>query len=102
MFYLLLLAVQFGAQPILTRSYTRPGITRSTVILMQEAVKFLIALSMLRISDPAREATKGACPGRIRAGSTHDYGRFSRSLARSLDAGSRCVCSHIRFFALFV
>lgn len=41
LFYMVLLAIQFGIQPILTRNYTAPGINKSTVILMQEAVKFV-------------------------------------------------------------
>jgi len=60
MFYLFLLAIQFGIQPILTRTYTPPGITRSTVILTQEIVKFFMALTMLRISGTASDALKGA------------------------------------------
>jgi len=57
--YLLLLALQFGVQPILTRTYTPPGIIRSTVILTQEIVKFFMALFMLRISKSTHEAFKG-------------------------------------------
>jgi hypothetical protein len=64
LFYMFLLAVQFGVQPILTRRYTPPGITRSTVVLMQEFVKFAIAGSMLQLSGATREALKGACTGR--------------------------------------
>lgn len=56
---LLLLALQFGVQPVLTRNYTPPGIIRSTVILTQEIVKFFMALFMLRISNAAHEVMKG-------------------------------------------
>jgi len=59
MFYLLLLALQFGLQPVLTKKFSPPGITRSTVILMQELVKFFMALFMLRISNSFAEAVKG-------------------------------------------
>lgn len=58
-FYMCLLALQFGVQPVLTRRYTPPGITRSTVILTQEVVKFGIAWAMLRLSGAADEAVKG-------------------------------------------
>jgi hypothetical protein len=59
MFYMFLLAVQFGVQPILTRRYTPPGITSSTVILAQEVVKFGIAFFMLRVSGATSEAISG-------------------------------------------
>ena len=38
-----LLAIQFGIQPILVRRYTPQTIVRSSVILVQEVVKFIIA-----------------------------------------------------------
>lgn len=38
-----LLAIQFGIQPILVRKYTPQTIVRSSVILVQEVVKFVIA-----------------------------------------------------------
>lgn len=38
-----LLAVQFGIQPILVRRYTPQTIVRSSVVLVQEVVKFVIA-----------------------------------------------------------
>lgn len=59
LFYMLLLALQFGVQPILTRRYTPPGITRSTVVLMQEIVKFVIAGFMLQVSGGMKDALKG-------------------------------------------
>ena len=49
--YMILLAIQFGIQPILTRSYTPSGITRSTVILIQELFKLIIAFTMLQLSE---------------------------------------------------
>lgn len=59
LFSMALLALQFGVQPILTRRYTPPGIIPSTVILMQEIVKFGIAYTMLRGSGATAQATKG-------------------------------------------
>ena len=56
-------AVQFGIQPILTRNYTPPQIIRSTVILMQEIVKFFMAFFMLRISSSG--STTSAIQGTI-------------------------------------
>ena len=50
LFYMGLLALQFGMQPSLTRAYTPAGINRSTVILVQEMMKFGLAATMLRLS----------------------------------------------------
>lgn len=41
-----LLALQFGIQPILVRKYTPQTILRSSVVLVQEVVKFVIAGAM--------------------------------------------------------
>lgn len=51
LFYMFLLALQFGIQPSLTRHFTSPGINRSTVILVQEVMKFGLAATMLRLSN---------------------------------------------------
>ena len=51
LFYMALLALQFGIQPSLTRRFTPSGINRSTVILVQEVMKFCLAATMLRISS---------------------------------------------------
>ena len=59
LFYMALLAIQFGVQPILTRTYTDPGINKSTVILMQEVLKFIMAGIMLNISGGRKTALKG-------------------------------------------
>jgi solute carrier family 35 (UDP-sugar transporter), member A1/2/3 len=59
-FYMSLLALQFGIQPVLTRKYTSKEATRSTVVLTQELVKFFMALAMLRITNGYRVATKGS------------------------------------------
>jgi len=45
-----LLALQFGLQPSLTRQFTPPQINRSTVILVQEILKFCFAATMLHLS----------------------------------------------------
>lgn len=42
--FMILLAFQFGIQPILTQQFTSPEIIRSTVIFTQEIVKLLISI----------------------------------------------------------
>lgn len=59
LFYMALLAIQFGIQPILTRTYAAPGINKSTVILMQEILKFVLAFTMLNLSGSRETAVKG-------------------------------------------
>lgn len=59
LFYMALLAVQFGIQPILTRNFAAPGINKSTVILTQEIVKFGLAFLMLSLSGGREKALKG-------------------------------------------
>lgn len=59
MFYMFLLSLQFAFQPLLTRTYTPNEICRSTVILMQELLKFLLAFFMLMISGSYRPAVAG-------------------------------------------
>ncbi|GAX11317.1 solute carrier family 35 (UDP-sugar transporter), member A1/2/3 [Fistulifera solaris] len=56
--YLVLLAVQFGCQPILTRRFAPSGVNRSTIVLMQELVKFFLAATFLFVSGAARESWK--------------------------------------------
>jgi hypothetical protein len=58
-FYMFLLALQFGMQPTLTRRFTPEGITRSTVILMQEVLKFVLACTMLNLSGSTKSALTG-------------------------------------------
>lgn len=50
LWYMFLLAVQFGSQPILTRKFTPKAITRSTVIMMQDIVKVVLGVSLMVIS----------------------------------------------------
>jgi len=59
MLYMCLLAFQFGLQPTLTRQYTPQGICRSTVILVQEVLKFFLAFTMLNISGTRASALEG-------------------------------------------
>jgi solute carrier family 35 (UDP-sugar transporter), member A1/2/3 len=50
LWYMCLLAVQFGSQPILTRKFTPKAITRSTVIMMQDIVKVVLGLTLMVVS----------------------------------------------------
>lgn len=59
MFYMFLLSLQFAFQPLLTRAYTPTNICRSTVIMMQELLKFTLAFSMLMLSGSYRSAISG-------------------------------------------
>jgi UDP-sugar transporter A1/2/3 len=53
-----LLTVQFGMQPMLTAKYTSKTVIRSTVIFIQEAIKFTFAIFMLITSGGFRTALK--------------------------------------------
>lgn len=57
--YMVLLAFQFGLQPILTRRFTPPTVCRSTVIFVQECLKFCLAFAMLHINGSAKAALQG-------------------------------------------
>ena len=57
--YMILLAFQFGFQPILSKQFTPTNISRSSVILIQEFLKFTMALSMLKISGSMKTAVSG-------------------------------------------
>lgn len=46
-----LLALQFGIQPLVTKKYTSPAIIKSTVILLQEIVKLVIAMMGISLSS---------------------------------------------------
>jgi UDP-sugar transporter A1/2/3 len=50
LWYMLLLAIQFGIQPVLTRRYTSKDLPKSVVIFVQECCKFLMAWFMLQVS----------------------------------------------------
>jgi len=45
-----LLTVQFGMQPMLTKKFTPPGICKSSFVMLQEMIKFSLAVFMLCIS----------------------------------------------------
>ena len=57
--YMALLALQFGLQPILARKYTSPDVCKSTVLMVQEIVKFCIALTILQMSGSTKAALEG-------------------------------------------
>ena len=57
--YMVLLAIQFGIQPIITRRYTSSTINKSTVLLVQEIIKFVMAYAMLLVSGDASRAMQG-------------------------------------------
>lgn len=65
--YMSLLALQFGFQPILTRKFTPKTITRSTVVLFQEVVKFSAAALFLWASGCWTSSLEGkkACIERL-------------------------------------
>ena len=54
-----LLALQFGCQPALTRKYTPATTCRSAVIMMQECVKFAVAIFMLSSSGQLKPSLEG-------------------------------------------
>lgn len=58
-FFMLLLAIQFGVQPILTKRYTPSDVCKSSVILISEVVKFFIAFGMLLVSGGIKSAVQG-------------------------------------------
>ena len=45
--YLSLLALQFGCQPLLTKAFTPSNIIRSTVVLAQDVVRFILSFALL-------------------------------------------------------
>ena len=55
------LAIQFAIQPIVTKRYAPEGIIRSSVVLMQEAVKVLFACIALHVSEDKDTALIGMC-----------------------------------------
>jgi UDP-sugar transporter A1/2/3 len=57
-FYLGLLAFQFGCQPLLTKAFTPKTIVRSTVVLAQDATRFLLCLCMLLFTGTFDAAVK--------------------------------------------
>ena len=59
MIYMVLLSIQFGLQPMLTSKFTPQTVCKSTVILVQEVVKFILAMSMLLMSGELSNAFQG-------------------------------------------
>jgi hypothetical protein len=59
MIYMALLSIQFGLQPMLTSKFTPQTVCKSTVILVQEVVKFTLAMSMLLMSGELSNAFQG-------------------------------------------
>lgn len=57
--YMSLLALQFGIQPILTKKFTPKTITRTTVVLCQDVVKFLAAAIFLWASGSWTTSLQG-------------------------------------------
>ena len=44
LFFMALLSIQFGIQPIVTKRYTSPNIIKSTIIFMQEIAKLCLGI----------------------------------------------------------
>jgi hypothetical protein len=57
--YMTLLALQFGLQPVLMRTFTPSTVTKSSVLLTQEMVKFAMAYLMLIMSGGRKSASEG-------------------------------------------
>lgn len=57
-FYMVLLTIQFGCQPLLTHKYTSPKICRSSVLFVQEALKLCLATLMLFSTGDFSSATR--------------------------------------------
>lgn len=56
---MILLALQFGIQPILVRRFTPKSINKSTVVFVQDAIKFILAGSALVLTGSWTAAVKG-------------------------------------------
>lgn len=99
--YMILLAFQFGFQPILSKQFTPTNISRSSVILIQEFLKFAMALSMLKISGSMKKAVSGKLVMKTRAftwanGNGYDlltpsYHSVSKRLEYQ-NLAERCLC----------
>eukprot|EP00555_Chaetoceros_dichaeta_P002335 CAMPEP_0198251446 /NCGR_PEP_ID=MMETSP1447-20131203/2278_1 /TAXON_ID=420782 /ORGANISM="Chaetoceros dichaeta, Strain CCMP1751" /LENGTH=318 /DNA_ID=CAMNT_0043936467 /DNA_START=153 /DNA_END=1105 /DNA_ORIENTATION=+ len=58
-FFMCLLTIQFGIQPMLTRKFTPSTACKTSVIIVQESLKFVFAMSMLLISGGFKSAIVG-------------------------------------------
>lgn len=65
--YMILLAIQFGIQPIITRRYTSSTINKSTVLLVQELIKGIMAYGMLLLSGDTSTAMQGTSSRKLRS-----------------------------------
>jgi len=59
LFYMLLLSFQFGLQPVLVRRFTDENINRTSVVMMQECIKFVLCFIILGVRGEIHNATKG-------------------------------------------
>lgn len=90
-----LLALQFGIQPILVRKFTPQTINRSSVVLIQEVVKFGIAGSMYwagtgkekRVKDFEGESLPLCCVSQVILSCIHLHYQISNSYLPSLMTG---------------
>lgn len=57
--YMILLALQFGAQPVLTKRFTPKSVNRSTVVMAQEVCKFCFCIFFLLISGDWASSVSG-------------------------------------------
>ena len=61
-FFMTLLAIQFGIQPIVTQQYTSKTIIKSTVVFMQEVVKLAIGIIGISLGNVSWvDVTSGKC-----------------------------------------
>lgn len=57
--FMVLLALQFGLQPILTKKFTPKTVNRSTIVLTQEMVKFIVSGCILLFTGTWSDAFSG-------------------------------------------
>ena len=58
-FYMVLLALQFGLQPVLTKRFTPKTINRSTVVMAQDITKFVMASIVIVLTGGWASAVDG-------------------------------------------
>ena len=59
LFYMFLLMLQFGLQPMLTSKFTSRSASKSSIIMVQETLKFVLAMFMLITSGNFSDVVKG-------------------------------------------
>jgi solute carrier family 35 (UDP-sugar transporter), member A1/2/3 len=57
--YMFLLALQFAVQPLVTKTYAPPNISKSTYVLAQEGVRLVLGISLLLLTGTWNVATAG-------------------------------------------